>query len=257
MATKARKSRLDLSLVERGLVPSRTKAQALIMARRVKVAGEHVTKPGTMIREESTIEIDQPEHPWVSRGGVKLAGALDHFGIDPAGLVVADIGASTGGFTHVMLGRGAARVYAIDVGYGQLDQSLREDERVVVIERFNARYLTRDDLPELVSVISIDVSFISLALILPAAVSILDPDGVVIALIKPQFEVGRENVGKGGIVRDEKARLATVDKVTRAALELGLVRRGLIESPIRGAEGNVEYLVYLHRRPPEVCDSPV
>ncbi len=241
------KIRLDILMAERGLAPSRTRAQALIMARRVRVDGEFAVKSGAQVSDDAMISVDEPEHPWVSRGGVKLAGALDEFEIDPTGLVVADIGASTGGFTHVLLDRGASRVFAIDVGYGQLDQSLREDERVVVMERVNARYLEESDLPELVSLVTIDVSFISLELILPAARKILIAGGSVVALIKPQFEVGRSDVGKGGIVRDENARKRAVEKVIASAEGLGFEKRGLIESPIRGAEGNVEYLLHATR----------
>ena len=235
---------LDILMADRGLAPSRTRAQALIMARRVRVDGEFAVKSGAQVSDDATISVDEPEHPWVSRGGVKLARALDAFEIDPKGLEVADIGASTGGFTHVLLDRGASRVFAIDVGYGQLDQSLREDERVVVMERVNARYLEASDLPEMVSLVTIDVSFISLEFILPAARKILCAGGALVALIKPQFEVGRSDVGKGGIVRDEEARERAVEKVVTFADNLGFEKRGLIESPIRGAEGNVEYLLY-------------
>jgi len=238
------RQRLDLALVERGIVDTRSKAQALILARRIRVNGEYVDKAGAQVKEEDALELVELEHPWVGRGGMKLAGAFDVFEIDVSGRVCADIGASTGGFTNVMLEKGAAKVYAIDVGYGQLDVSLREDPRVVNREKTNARYLDETDFDEPVEFVSIDVSFISLELILPAVRTFLAPSGQVVALIKPQFEVGRADVGKGGIVRDEEKRQAAVDKVCTVARELGFEIRGLIESPVKGAEGNVEYLVW-------------
>jgi 23S rRNA (cytidine1920-2'-O)/16S rRNA (cytidine1409-2'-O)-methyltransferase len=235
-----KKTRLDVALVERGLVESRTKAQALIMARRVLVKGHHVTKPGASVAEDEAITLEEPEHPWVSRGGIKLARALEHFNISVEGKICADIGASTGGFTDVLLQSGASRVYAIDVGYGQLDARLRNDPRVIVRERVNARYL--EGLDETVAFVSIDVSFIPLKLILPAVKTFLSGD--LVALIKPQFEVGRESVGKGGIVRDDAARQRAVEDVRAAARELGFEVLGVIESPIQGMEGNVEYLMH-------------
>lgn len=237
-----KKQRLDVALVERGVVETRSKAQSLIMARRILVNGEHVDKAGANVTEDDDLQIEALEHPWVGRGGMKLAGAIEHFGIDVSGRVCADIGASTGGFTDVMLKNGALRVYAIDVGYGQLDQSLRNDPRVVNREKVNARFLAAGDFPELIEFVSIDVSFIPLQLILPAVVTFLR--GELVALIKPQFEVGRGEVGKGGIVRDEAKRKAAVDGVISVAAGLGLDVRGVIESPVRGAEGNVEYLMH-------------
>ena len=242
-----KKQRLDLVMVERSLVPTRNKAQSLIMARRVLVNGAFVDKPGTAVGVEDQIQIQELEHPYVSRGGVKLQRALEEFKIDLIRKVCADIGASTGGFTDVMLRAGAARVYAIDVGYGQLDPSLRNDPRVVVRERVNARNLRPEDVEEPVDFVSIDVSFISLRLILPAVAIVLADHGEIVALIKPQFEVGKGEVGKGGIVRDARKRQAAVASVLEFAQSIGFQRVGLIESPIKGAEGNVEFLVHLRR----------
>lgn len=241
-----RRPRLDQVLVEREMVPTRAKAQALIMARRVRINGEYADKAGTPVAEEDVLEIVALEHPWVGRGGIKLDGAIEHFGVDVDGKVCADIGASTGGFTDVLLSRGARRVYAIDVGYGQLDQKLRDDPRVVVMEKTNARYLTSDDV-EAVDLVSIDVSFISLEMILPAAISIGAPGVEIVALIKPQFEAGREKIGKGGIVRDPEIRREVVERITTFVSTLGLEVAGVIESPVRGAEGNVEFLMYAHQ----------
>jgi 23S rRNA (cytidine1920-2'-O)/16S rRNA (cytidine1409-2'-O)-methyltransferase len=238
---KPPRQRLDVALVERGLADTRSKAQSLIMARRVLVDGEFVDKAGTHVAPDAEVRISELEHPWVGRGGMKLAGALEAFSVDVAGRVCADIGASTGGFTDVLLKKGAKRVYAIDVGYGQLDVSLRNDPRVINREKVNARYLDRDSFDEPIDFVSIDVSFISLKLILPAIASFLRGD--LVALIKPQFEVGRHDVGRGGIVRDEAKRQAAVDGVVDLARELFDVH-GVIESPVRGAEGNVEYLMY-------------
>ena len=237
-----KKQRLDVALVERGLVDSRARAQSLIMARRILVNGRHVDKAGATIAEDDELAVEALEHPWVGRGGMKLAHALTELGIDVTGRTCADVGASTGGFTDVLLKSGAARVYAIDVGYGQLDHSLRNDPRVVNREKVNARYLTAADFDEPVGFVSIDVSFISLTYILPAVAKFLR--GELVALIKPQFEVGKADVGKGGIVRDEAKRAAAVQKVVAFARELGFDVRGVIESPIKGAEGNVEYLMW-------------
>ncbi len=236
------KTRLDVALVDRGLVETRSKAQALIMAGRVLVNGEFVDKPGAPVREDDELRVAELEHPWVGRGGMKLAHALGHFHIDVRGKICVDIGASTGGFTDVLLKHGAAKVYAIDVGYGQLDTSLRNDPHVVNRERVNARFLEASDFDEPIDFVSIDVSFISLKLILPAAAKFLR--GELVALIKPQFEVGRGEVGKGGIVRDVAKRAAAVQSVVDFAHEIGFDVRGVIESPVKGAEGNVEYLMY-------------
>lgn len=237
-----KKQRLDVALVERGLVDTRSKAQSLIMARRILVNGQFVDKAGASVASDDEIAIAELEHPWVGRGGMKLAHALKEFAIGVEGKVCADIGASTGGFTDVMLKSGARKVYAIDVGYGQLDISLRNDQRVVNREKVNARYLQAENFDEPIELVSIDVSFISLTLILPAITRFLR--GELVALIKPQFEVGKHEVGKGGIVRDEAKRQSAVDNVIAVAKELGFGVKGVIESPVRGAEGNVEFLMH-------------
>jgi 23S rRNA (cytidine1920-2'-O)/16S rRNA (cytidine1409-2'-O)-methyltransferase len=236
-----KRQRLDVALVERGLVDSRSKAQSLIMARRILVNGLHVDKAGANVDDDDLLAIEALEHPWVGRGGMKLAHALREFGISVDGKTCADIGASTGGFTDVMLNGGARKVYAIDVGYGQLDVSLRNDPRVVNREKVNARYLDESSFDEPIEFVSIDVSFISLKLILPAVATFLD--GELVALIKPQFEVGKGDVGKGGIVRDDAKREAAVQAVVAFAREIGLDVKGVIESPVRGAEGNIEFLM--------------
>ena len=236
------RQRLDVAIVERGLADTRSKAQSLIMARRVLVNGQHVDKAGANVAGDDIVAIEALEHPWVGRGGMKLAHALREFNIAVEGKTCADIGASTGGFTDVMLKSGAAKVYAIDVGYGQLDASLRNDPRVVNREKMNARYLDASSFDEPIDFVSIDVSFISLKLILPAVKTFLR--GEVVALVKPQFEVGKHDVGKGGIVRDDAKRNAAVQSIVAFAREIGFDVRGVIESPIKGAEGNIEYLMY-------------
>jgi 23S rRNA (cytidine1920-2'-O)/16S rRNA (cytidine1409-2'-O)-methyltransferase len=240
------KQRLDLALVERALCETRSKAQSLIMARRILVNGHHVDKAGASVGDDDELRIEELEHPWVGRGGIKLAHALREFGIRVDGKVCADLGASTGGFTDVMLKNGARKVYAIDVGYGQIDVSLRNDPRVVNREKVNARYLTAADFEDPIDFVSIDVSFIPLKLILPAVSTFLR--GELVALIKPQFEVGKADVGKGGIVRDEKKRSAAVDAVVAMARDHGFEVKSVIESPIKGAEGNVEYLMHAEKR---------
>jgi len=240
-----KKQRLDVAVAERGLADSRAKAQSLIMARRVLVNGRHVDKAGALVADDDVVAIEALEHPWVGRGGMKLAHALAQFGIDVSGKVCVDVGASTGGFTDVMLKHGAKKVYAIDVGYGQIDAGLRNDPRVVNREKVNARYLTAADFEDEIEFVSIDVSFISLKLILPAVATFARGD--VVALIKPQFEVGKRDVGKGGIVRDEAKRAAAVESVVAFAAELMNVK-GVIESPVKGAEGNVEYLMHADTR---------
>lgn len=229
-------------LVERGLAESRNRAQQLIRAGQVLVDDRVHDKPGMGVSVDAEIRVRE-RLPYVSRGGLKLAAALDAFAIDVTGVVAADVGASTGGFTDCLLQRGAAKVYAIDVGYGQLAWSLRQDERVVVMERTNVRYL--DDLPEPVGLATIDVSFISLRLVLPRVAGWLTPAGQIIALIKPQFEAGRENVGKGGVVRDADVHRRVLHEILSFAEGTGLCVRGLIPSPITGAEGNVEFLAWL------------
>lgn len=243
---RSSRQRIDLLLVERGLVGSRTEAQRLVMANQVSVDGTRVVKPGTQVPLEAQIEIAQPM-PYASRGGFKLEAALDAFGISVDGLVTADVGASTGGFTDCLLQRGAARVYAIDVGYGQLAWTLRQDPRVVVMERVNARHL--EVLPEPIHLVSMDVSFISLTLILPRARDWLAPEGVIVPLIKPQFEAGPDRVGKRGVVRDPEVHRQVLRHVLIWARENGLPPHGLIRSPITGPAGNVEFLAQLKPGP--------
>ena len=236
------KERLDKLLVRRGLAETRSKAQAIIMAGEVRVNGEPADKPGMAVREDAVIEV-AAALPYVSRGGYKLAEALPAFGLTVTGRVCADVGACMGGFSDVLLQAGAARVYALDVGYGQLDWKLRQDERVVVMERTNARYVPA--LPEPVSLVVIDVSFISLRLILPAVRQWLTPQADVVALIKPQFEAGREQVGKGGIVRDVAVHRQVLRDMLAWAEEHGWSPAGLVRSPVTGADGNVEFLLWL------------
>jgi 23S rRNA (cytidine1920-2'-O)/16S rRNA (cytidine1409-2'-O)-methyltransferase len=245
-------SRLDAVLVERGLAASRERARALVLAGRVIVNGQRISKAGTQIKADDAVALLEPDHPYVSRGGIKLAHALDEFAISVDGRIALDIGASTGGFTDVLLQRNAARVVALDVGHGQLDWTLRQDPRVVVIEHVNARGLTPDRFPDTLRVfdiITIDVSFISLRHILPVVPGLLATSGDVVALVKPQFEAGRAEVGKGGIVRSDEVRRRVVGDVAVAADALGLDRVAEVESPIAGAEGNREILLHLRRRP--------
>jgi 23S rRNA (cytidine1920-2'-O)/16S rRNA (cytidine1409-2'-O)-methyltransferase len=238
------KLRLDRLLVDRGLVESREKAQALIMAGEVLVAGQKVTKPGHSVSPDALVEV-LARPPYVSRGGLKLAEALRHFAIDPSGKVCLDIGSSTGGFTDALLQAGAARVHAVDVGAGQLAWSLRTDPRVATHEGINARELKYEQIGEPVDLITCDVSFISVTLILPAAVPLLQPAGQMVILIKPQFEVGKGQVGKGGIVRDPVLHQAACDRVSQAVRQFGFETE-IIDSPILGAEGNKEFLLYAH-----------
>lgn len=244
---KIKKMRIDHLLVERKMAPSRQKAQALIMAGCVLVDDVPVDKVGRAVDPRATIRIRGGDHPFVSRGGVKLAHAIEEFGCDIEGHICMDVGASTGGFTDCMLQNGASRVYAIDVGYGQMDSKVARDERVVVIERTNFRRIEPSRVPEEVGFVAVDVSFISLSLILPVVNIFLARGGDVIALIKPQFEVGRENVGKGGIVRDGDAREGAIEKVKEVGEMLGWRIDGVIESPITGAKGNVEYLIHFKK----------
>lgn len=246
------KTRLDQLLVDRGLAPSRERARALILAGDVTVEGQPAGKAGTAVPSDAAIVLRTPDHPWVGRGGLKLAHALDVFGIDPTGITALDIGASTGGFTDVLLQRGATRVVALDVGHNQLDWKIRNDRRVLVIEGLNARYLTPEQLPEGLrqfDLVTIDVSFISLRHILPVVPAVLAPGGHVIALVKPQFEAGKGDVGKGGIVKDERIHARVVEEIVEAARQVGLTQRGVEPSPITGAEGNREFLLQL-------CPSP-
>jgi 23S rRNA (cytidine1920-2'-O)/16S rRNA (cytidine1409-2'-O)-methyltransferase len=239
------KVRLDRLLVERGLAESREKAQALIMAGEVMVNGQKAAKAGLMIAADAALEV-LARPPFVSRGGFKLAAALTHFAIDVTGLVCADIGSSTGGFTDALLQAGAGRVHAIDVGVGQLAWKLRTDPRVVVHEGVNARDMEPSLIGEPVALATCDVSFISVTLILPAAVRLLQPDGRMIILVKPQFEVGKGQVGKGGIVRDPELHRAACERVAGAVRESGFTPE-IIDSPILGAEGNKEFLLYAKR----------
>ena len=236
------KQRLDRLLVERGLAESREKAQALVMAGEVLVEGQKAVKPGHSVEVSSQIEVTG-KAPYVSRGGLKLAAALDIFAIDVTGRVVMDVGSSTGGFTDCLLQRGAARVHAVDVGAGQLDWKIRTDPRVVVHEGINARHLRREDIGEPVNLITCDVSFISVTLILPAAALILRPEGAMVILVKPQFEVGKGQVGKGGIVRSPELHHEACARVETAVTSLGF-QTSIMESPITGAEGNKEFLLY-------------
>ena len=244
----ARKARLDVLLVARGLAESREKAQALILAGSVEVVGHANVKAGMQVPDDVEIRVAQPEHPWVGRGGVKLAHALDAFGIDVRGRLGLDIGASTGGFTDVLLQGGARHVLAVDVGHGQLHWKLRSDPRVTLYEGLNARALSRADLPTLgdgAGIVTIDVSFISLKYIFPVLPPLLAPGADIVALVKPQFEAGREEVGAGGIVTDPAVHHRVVAEVTNAAAEVGLSRVSLVDSPITGAEGNTEFLLHL------------
>jgi 23S rRNA (cytidine1920-2'-O)/16S rRNA (cytidine1409-2'-O)-methyltransferase len=246
------KSRLDLLLVARGLAPSRERARALILAAHVRVDGTVVTKAGATVDEAADIGLRQPDHPWVGRGGVKLAHALTVFGLDVTGRSALDIGASTGGFTDVLLARGAAHVVAIDVGRNQLDWRLRTDPRVLCLEGINARALTPDRLPEdrrQFDVITIDVSFISLRHILPNIPALLAPGGHAIALVKPQFEAGRGDVGAGGVVRDPEIHARTVRAIAAEAHRVGLTDLAVEASPVTGAHGNREFLMLLQAAP--------
>ena len=242
---KPSRTRLDLLITERGLVPSRERARAMILAGQVTVEGQVVSKAGTAVAPDAVVALLLPDHPYVGRGGLKLAHALDEFHIAVEGREALDIGASTGGFTDVLLQRGAARVVALDVGHGQLDWRIRNDSRVVVIEGRNARFLSPADLPGPVDLVAIDVSFISLAQILPRVPAVLRPGADVVALVKPQFEAGRDEVGKGGIVRDPDVHARAIERVTAAAAAAGLGREAMTPSPITGAEGNREFLLHL------------
>ena len=236
--------RLDQLLVDRGLAESRTRAQALVMAGLVIAGGRKVDKPGTQVAEDIAIELKGQDHPWVSRGGLKLVEALDRFAIDPAGKVAVDIGASTGGFTDVLLSRGAARVYAVDVGHGQLAWKLRTDERVVVLERTNARHLTAEQIPGPVDMVVCDASFIGLETVLPAALALAGAGAILVALIKPQFEVGKGRVGKGGVVREPELHAEVCGRIAHwLPTQPGWQVVGLCDSPITGPEGNKEFLI--------------
>jgi 23S rRNA (cytidine1920-2'-O)/16S rRNA (cytidine1409-2'-O)-methyltransferase len=239
------RQRADQLLVEQGLAESRTKAQALILAGLVSCGERRVDKPGEQIASDATLVLKGRDHPWVSRGGVKLAHALDHFCIAVAGKIALDIGASTGGFTDVLLSRDVRRVYAVDVGHGQLAWKLRQDSRVVVRERLNARHLTRDDIPEPVDLITCDASFIGLSVVLPAPFMLAAERAALVALVKPQFEAGRAQVGKGGVVRDPEIHREVCERAAMwVAVQPGWGVVGIVESPIVGPDGNREFLLY-------------
>jgi 23S rRNA (cytidine1920-2'-O)/16S rRNA (cytidine1409-2'-O)-methyltransferase len=244
------RDRLDLTLVARGLAESREQASRVILAGAVKVNGVRVDKQAARVPVDADITITPTSPSFVSRAGGKLAAALDAFGVTPSGQVAMDVGASTGGFTDCLLQRGVRRIYAVDVGYGQLDWNLRRDPRVVVLERQNIRYLNRAAVPEAVGLAVIDVSFISLTLVLPSDLRFLDTEASLIALVKPQFEVGRGRVGRGGIVRDDRQRLEATNKILQFAEGLGLARLGVLESPVAGQKGNREILVGFQRTAP-------
>ena len=242
------KRRADQLLVEQGLAESRTKAQALILAGLVSCGERRVDKPGEQLAAGAALALKGRDHPWVSRGGVKLAHALDHFGIAVEGMIALDVGASTGGFTDVLLARGVRRVYAVDVGHGQLAWKLRQDPRVVVRERLNARHLTRSDIPEPVDLVTCDASFIGLSLVLPAPLALADERAELVVLVKPQFEAGRAQVGKGGVVRDPEIQREVCERAAAwVAAQPHWSVVGIIESPILGPEGNREFLLYARR----------
>ena len=248
----AAKKRLDVLLVEQGLAPTRQKAQALIMAGQVFSREKKLDKAGALIEEETALEVRGQALRYVSRGGLKLEKAVACFPIRLQGAICGDIGASTGGFTDCMLQNGASKVYAVDVGYGQLAWSLRSDPRVICLERTNARYLTREQIPDPLDFASVDVSFISLKLILPALYPLLKQEGEVVCLVKPQFEAGREKVGKKGVVRDPAIHLEVLERFLSHAKESGFYVKDISFSPVRGPEGNIEYLGYLSAAP---CQS--
>lgn len=245
-----KRERIDKTLVDRGLADSRSKAQALVMAGLVLVNEQRIDKPSAVVSPDDIIRIkgtDDPAFRYVGRGGLKLEAALRHFNLNPENLQCLDVGASTGGFTDCLLQHGARRVIAVDVGHNQIDWRLRNDERVEVREGVNARYLTAQDFAEPFDLIVMDVSFISAAKVLPALVPLLTANGRIVTLIKPQFEVGKGEVGRGGIVRDPEQHARVISEVNQAAVALGLEVEGVIESPIQGAEGNVEFLAFYRR----------
>ncbi len=242
--TRAGKQRADVALVDRGLVESRAKAQALIMAGKVFAGERKLAKAGETVADDQELSVRGQDHPWVSRGGLKLAHALEAFDLDPAGQVCLDIGASTGGFTDVLLQHGAAKVYAVDVGHGQLAWKLRNDPRVVVLERTNARTLTAAQVPEAADLLVCDASFIGLEVLLPAPLALTKPRAAMAVLIKPQFEVGKERVGKGGVVRDPALHQEVCDRIEAWVNgQPGWTVEGIVESPITGPEGNKEFLL--------------
>jgi 23S rRNA (cytidine1920-2'-O)/16S rRNA (cytidine1409-2'-O)-methyltransferase len=244
----AAKRRADQLLVEQGLAESRAKAQALILAGLVSTGGRRIDKPGTALAEDTELRLAGRDHPWVSRGGVKLAFGLDHFALDPSGMIALDIGASTGGFTDVLLARRAARVYAVDVGRGQLAWKLRQDPRVVVNEGMNARYLSRAEIPDPIELVTCDASFIGLATVLPAPLALAAESAALVALIKPQFEAGPAEVGKGGVVRDPIVHRAVCERVAAwIGAQPGWSVVGIADSPLTGPAGNREFLLHARK----------
>ena len=243
MSKSAKHERADKILVERGLAESRTRAQAMIMAGTVFIGEQRVEKPGDMISVDSQVKTREQEYPWVSRGGLKLDHGLNYFSIDPKNSICLDIGASTGGFTDVLIQRGAKKVYAVDVGRGQLDWKLRQNNRVTVLEGTNARHLTAEQIPNAVDLVVCDTSFIGLEKVLPNSLSLARPGAQLIALIKPQFQAGRKDVGKGGIVRDSTVHKRVCEEINDWLTVSGWYVCGIIKSPITGAKGNVEFLI--------------
>lgn len=251
------KKRLDVLLVDLGLVESREKAKAVIMAGQVYVDHQKADKPGTSYPVTAQVELRGPLMPYVSRGGLKLEKAMQSFGLRLEGKIAMDIGASTGGFTDCMLQNGAVKVYSVDVGYGQLAWKLRNDPRVINLERTNIRYVTREQVPDPVEFVSMDVSFISLKLVLPVAEKLMAEDAEAVCLIKPQFEAGRENVGKKGVVRDSKVHAQVIQGIVDYVTTIGFSVLGLTYSPIKGPEGNIEYLLYIKKESSNSCASEI
>lgn len=241
------KERIDVLMTERGLASSRERAQGLILAGKVSVNGQIIDKAGLKVSSDSMIEVKSPDHPYVSRGGLKLAGALDAFNINPAGMTALDVGCSTGGFTDCLLQRGAVKVFAVDVGKGVLDYKLRSDSRVKVIEGLNARYLQFDDIGEKVDIIVVDVAFISLTLIIPNLSAVLAENRLLVPLVKPQFEVGKEEVESGGVIKSKEKHITVLEKIMRCGVENGFDCLGAVASPIEGQKGNREYLLHFRK----------
>ena len=241
------RERLDKLLVDRGIVQSRERARAMIMAGKVAVEGKRIDKPGVQVNGEARIQLQAGDSSYVSRGGEKMEGALKAFGINPEGMVVMDVGASTGGFTDCILQKGAEKVYAVDVGYGQLAWKLQKDARVINLERRNVRYLRREEVEEEIDLILIDTSFISIEKFLPHLLGFLKKGGAILGLLKPQFEVGRGEVGKGGVVRDEALQEKVIDRISQFSRGLGLKILGVAESPLLGPKGNKEFFIYLKK----------
>ena len=246
-AGSLKKVRLDKLLSERGLVESREKAKAIILGGNVFVNGVIVDKAGALVKPDVVLDV-KSRLPYVSRGGLKLEHALKEFDMDVRGKIAMDVGASTGGFTDCLLQNGTKKVYAIDVGYGQFDWTLRGNGRIVLLEKTNIRYLDGDPVPDPIDIATIDVSFISLLKVIPNVLDFLIPNGEIIALIKPQFETGRENVGKGGVVKDENRQLEVIERIKTESEKMGLEVKGVTKSPIKGAKGNVEYFIYLRKK---------